>query len=446
MPPPASCQAQLLVWRGAALVEALPLASRPFWVAGRLAVCDLTLEHASASRRHAAVLHHRSGAFYVLDLGSAHGTFLDGKRLPAHEPALWRDGVPCVFGASSRTHVLHAGSGQPLVPPRPSRADDGRPSAKAAPAPRTNAPVLPAAPATVSATSPAAPRESCASAAAAISAGDDDGGGGGGGDDDDDEWLDEECEANTLRNTHIPAIPPPAAPPLAPAGGPAPARKRKRLVAVSVHFDERPPQVRFFDAPSPEPICDPEAPRSAAACGSAPKPLPRPKTSVTTVSVGTLATGTAPAVSGQFGHLVDEVSQQQAHDASQLPPPQPSATASASAASDSATSASAAEAASLYASLYSERLSAMYSASASDAEQPAASLSASYPKERWQPRASPKVARRPPAAGGAAARGVAAGDACVRVESHAVGDGAAPFDELVVSAGWLTLQRRGLES
>ena len=117
LPRGATCSAQLLVWRGAALLETVPIGGRGFFIAGRLAESDIVLEHASASRHHAAVLHHRSGAVYLLDLGSAHGTFLSGRRLPPREPALWADGTPCVFGASSRVYVLRVDASASLVPP-----------------------------------------------------------------------------------------------------------------------------------------------------------------------------------------------------------------------------------------------------------------------------------------------------------------------------------------
>jgi FHA domain len=37
--------------------------------------------HATSSRRHAMLFHHSNGACYVVDCGSAHGTFVNGKRI-----------------------------------------------------------------------------------------------------------------------------------------------------------------------------------------------------------------------------------------------------------------------------------------------------------------------------------------------------------------------------
>ena len=83
--PPAWCvapnppsKAQLAVYRGAPpqRVSAFRIGHQRCLVAGRSPDVELMLEHPSASRRHAALLFHRSGALYLVDLGSAHGTFL----------------------------------------------------------------------------------------------------------------------------------------------------------------------------------------------------------------------------------------------------------------------------------------------------------------------------------------------------------------------------------
>lgn len=51
-----------------------------------LCVC---LSSAPLGRLHAAIMHHQDGAsVYLVDLGSAHGTFLDGLRLKPCQPTL----------------------------------------------------------------------------------------------------------------------------------------------------------------------------------------------------------------------------------------------------------------------------------------------------------------------------------------------------------------------
>lgn len=48
---------------------------------GRSPTSDLQLLHATSSRRHALLFHHPNGSCYVVDCGSAHGTFINGERV-----------------------------------------------------------------------------------------------------------------------------------------------------------------------------------------------------------------------------------------------------------------------------------------------------------------------------------------------------------------------------
>ena len=329
----------LLAWRGATLVDTVPLAGRAYLLAGRLAECDLVLEHASASRHHAIVLQHRSGAVYLLDLGSAHGTFLNGERLPPREPSLWRDGVPCVFGASSRAYVLRSTPHSAGLPPQITTAP---PTATAAAASsmmhshRAQHLTLPA---------PAMPQLRSAAAAnppvgvqpgpgarvqAAV------------------EWVDEEaegadnvdevCQWNTRQNAR-------RAERLAGSTSARETgreigreieirreiersesewrrqtaladeqcdrlmerRQRRRRGPVRVRFASR-PSVRYYEPPSPECLLDPEAPAAAttaataSACGSTitaamapppPRPSSLPKPTYTVTKVAAAAAGAA---------------------------------------------------------------------------------------------------------------------------------------------------------
>ena len=54
--------------------------------------CDVALPHESVSRQHCAILHDEDTT-YVVDLGSAHGTYVDGVRLTADEHLPLRDGA-----------------------------------------------------------------------------------------------------------------------------------------------------------------------------------------------------------------------------------------------------------------------------------------------------------------------------------------------------------------
>jgi hypothetical protein len=48
---------------------------------GRSDASDLQLLHSASSRRHAILFHHTNGNCYVVDCGSAHGTFINGVRV-----------------------------------------------------------------------------------------------------------------------------------------------------------------------------------------------------------------------------------------------------------------------------------------------------------------------------------------------------------------------------
>jgi serine phosphatase RsbU (regulator of sigma subunit) len=88
-------------------------------VVGRLGECDVWLDHAAVSRRHAAISMTDAGAL-VEDLGSRHGTKLNGRPVRAGQPALLASGDviqlgPCLLrvrAASSRVRT-EAGDAAP---------------------------------------------------------------------------------------------------------------------------------------------------------------------------------------------------------------------------------------------------------------------------------------------------------------------------------------------
>jgi len=65
--------------------------------AGRALSNDLVLSYEGVSRRHAE-FHPCPEGVMVVDVGSANGTFVEGRRLTPHKPHLLTDGMFCTIG------------------------------------------------------------------------------------------------------------------------------------------------------------------------------------------------------------------------------------------------------------------------------------------------------------------------------------------------------------
>ncbi|KAL3917131.1 MAG: hypothetical protein SGILL_004857 [Bacillariaceae sp.] len=57
------------------------LTSQAVFRVGRSPQSDVHLKHATSSRRHAMIFHHTNGSCYLVDCGSAHGTYVNGVRV-----------------------------------------------------------------------------------------------------------------------------------------------------------------------------------------------------------------------------------------------------------------------------------------------------------------------------------------------------------------------------
>ena len=106
--------------------------------------CDLPLEHASCSRRHARLAVDARGGVLLEDLGSAQGTFLDGASTPlaALERVRLKEGASVTFAAMERRYVYRSGAAPaPAAAPRA----DARGATAPAPAPASGAAQAPVA-------------------------------------------------------------------------------------------------------------------------------------------------------------------------------------------------------------------------------------------------------------------------------------------------------------
>ena len=61
--------------------QPIDLTRRACFRVGRSPNSDVRLLHATSSRRHALLFHHPNGSCYVVDCGSAHGTYVNGVRV-----------------------------------------------------------------------------------------------------------------------------------------------------------------------------------------------------------------------------------------------------------------------------------------------------------------------------------------------------------------------------
>lgn len=70
-------------------------------------LCDFCIDHESCSRVHAALVWHKFlDRFFLIDLGSTHGTFIGNLRLEPKKPQQIPTGSVLRFGASSRSYVI----------------------------------------------------------------------------------------------------------------------------------------------------------------------------------------------------------------------------------------------------------------------------------------------------------------------------------------------------
>ncbi|XP_056623278.1 kanadaptin [Triplophysa dalaica] len=102
--------------KNGAILDTVPMSQRSYFVVGRLPVCDVSLEHPSISRYH-AVLQFRGLAgqygevgeergFFVYDLGSTHGTFVNKSKIPPKTYIRIHVGYVLKFGGSTRLFIL----------------------------------------------------------------------------------------------------------------------------------------------------------------------------------------------------------------------------------------------------------------------------------------------------------------------------------------------------
>lgn len=88
------------------LLERLPLSgAKESWLFGReISEVDFGLQHHSVSRKHAA-LTRQGNHLFITDMGSVHGTFMEGRRLIPKVPVRINSGASFRLGASTRNYI-----------------------------------------------------------------------------------------------------------------------------------------------------------------------------------------------------------------------------------------------------------------------------------------------------------------------------------------------------
>ncbi|XP_012862285.1 kanadaptin [Echinops telfairi] len=113
---PATVPYSLETLKGGTILGTRSLKGTSRCLFGRLPTCDVCLEHPSVSRYHAVLQHRVPGAdgdgpgpgpgFYLYDLGSTHGTFLNKTRIPPHTYCRVHVGHVLRLGGSTRLFIL----------------------------------------------------------------------------------------------------------------------------------------------------------------------------------------------------------------------------------------------------------------------------------------------------------------------------------------------------
>lgn len=100
------------------VLDQINLSKRKHIFGRQFHTCDIVLDHQSVSRQHAAVVPHKNGSIYVIDLGSAHGTFVANERLTKDSPMELEVGQSLRFAASTRVYVLRKNNAALFPPPQ----------------------------------------------------------------------------------------------------------------------------------------------------------------------------------------------------------------------------------------------------------------------------------------------------------------------------------------
>eukprot|EP01132_Coremiostelium_polycephalum_P002049 gene2049-2524_t len=109
----------LEVCKNGSIIDTIDISKERYYVFGRNSdVSSILLDHPSVSRRHAAIVYHgENNRFYLIDLLSATGTFVNNQAIKANTPTSIKEGFVMNFGNSSKQFILK-GTVNTTTPPQ----------------------------------------------------------------------------------------------------------------------------------------------------------------------------------------------------------------------------------------------------------------------------------------------------------------------------------------
>ena len=107
---------KLTVLKDGSIKDNISLSGKSTFTFGRLDECDVVIEHPSCSRYHALLQYcvkekdKRKIGFYLYDMGSTHGTYVNKDKVKAKVYNRVRVGYQIRFGGSSRLYIIEVSS------------------------------------------------------------------------------------------------------------------------------------------------------------------------------------------------------------------------------------------------------------------------------------------------------------------------------------------------
>jgi hypothetical protein len=103
-------------------IKIVPTASN--WLIGRSPNCAILAPNNTVSRRHAMIAYDPDGQFYITDVGSSNGTWVNCRRLKSTERRLVQDGDMIQLGMLQCEFFVSTSAQQSLRPVEPSQQVD----------------------------------------------------------------------------------------------------------------------------------------------------------------------------------------------------------------------------------------------------------------------------------------------------------------------------------